>query len=152
VIKWATICTVTALAASLGWEIIHLDVNTDFLNGTITDEVYLVQLPGFEVKGQEHLVCKLNQALYGLKQAPQAWYECIDSYLRLSSWIISDADSNLYYLKEGNIIIILMIYVDDLYMTGDSPDKSQEICEEVMAHYKMFDLGPIQKYLSVEFL
>jgi hypothetical protein len=53
----------------------HMDVNTTFLNGYLKENVYLSQLEGFVVKGQEHKVCKLIKYLYGLKQAPHAWYE-----------------------------------------------------------------------------
>jgi hypothetical protein len=61
-----------ALAAGSGWGVHHMDVKSAFLNGELQEEVYAAQPPGFAVKGQEHLVLRLDKALYGLKQAPRA--------------------------------------------------------------------------------
>lgn len=59
-----------SLAASHGWEIHHLDVKTAFLHGDLKETVYVTQPEGFEIKGSEGKVYRLNKALYGLKQAP----------------------------------------------------------------------------------
>ena len=64
------------------------------------------------------LVCKLKKALYGLKQALRAWYGRIDSYLQKMGFVKSDVDPNLYYLRVGSEPLILVLYVDDLFMTG----------------------------------
>ena len=64
---------VISLAASRGWKIHHLDVKTAFLHGELKEEVYVSQPEGFEIKGKEEKVYKLNKALYGLRQAPRAW-------------------------------------------------------------------------------
>lgn len=71
VIKWVTIRTVVALAASKRWQIHHMDVRTAFLHGILREEVYMTQPPGFEVPGQEAKVCRLLRSLYGLKQSPR---------------------------------------------------------------------------------
>ena len=68
--------------------------------------------------GRESHVCRLHKALYGLKQAPQAWYSRIDSYLQQLGFEKSEANPNLYYLVEGEDPIILVLYVDDLFITG----------------------------------
>lgn len=56
--NWVTIQNVTALAARKEWKLTHLDVNAAYLNITITEEVYMTQLQGFEESGREHLVCR----------------------------------------------------------------------------------------------
>ena len=53
------------------WSLYHLDVKSAFLNGPLGEEVFVTQPPGFEEKGKEKYVYKLNKALYGLKQAPR---------------------------------------------------------------------------------
>jgi hypothetical protein len=63
----------------------------------------------------------------------------------------SVADPNLYYLREGLLLVILMIYVDDLYMTGNSSSKLHEIKHKIMHQYEMTDLSSIQRYLGVKF-
>jgi hypothetical protein len=65
------------------------------------------------------LYCKLRKALYGLKQAPRVWYERIDGFLKSPGFKKSDVDANLYFKVRGNQPVILILYVDDLFLTGD---------------------------------
>jgi hypothetical protein len=74
VIKWSTLRLVIALAAALGSIVTHMDVVTAFLNGKLTETIYMYQPPGFEVPGLEHLVCLLLRSIYGLNQSPRTWY------------------------------------------------------------------------------
>ena len=64
------------------------------------------------------LVCKLKKALYGLKQAPRTWYGRIDSFLSNLGFTKSKVDSNLYYKVEDGNPVTLLLYVDDLSLTG----------------------------------
>ena len=59
-----------ALAATKDWRVHHLNVKSAFLNGKLTEMVFVKQPPGFAVKGAEHRVLRLHKALYGLQQAP----------------------------------------------------------------------------------
>jgi glycine cleavage system H lipoate-binding protein len=81
VARLETIRLVVAVATYKGWAMHQLDVKSVFLNGPLEEEVYVKQPPGFEIKGQEQKVYKLNKTLYGLKQAPRAWNRRIDSFL-----------------------------------------------------------------------
>ena len=58
-----------------------MDVKSAFLNGVLTEEVYVKQPPGFEDPHHPEYVYKLNRALYGLKQAPRAWFERLSKFL-----------------------------------------------------------------------
>ena len=64
-------------------------------------------------------MCKLKKTMYGLKQAPRAWYAIIDNYLHKLGFLKSDADSNLYFKVLDNQPLILVIYVDDIFFTGE---------------------------------
>ena len=73
-IKPTTIRVVLALAATLKWQIKQLDVANAFLNGPLSEEVYMSQAPGHVDPQFPNHVYLLQIAIYGLHQAPQAWY------------------------------------------------------------------------------
>ena len=95
-----------------------MDVKTTFLNGNIDEEVYIEQPLGFETKDRKEYVCRLKKALYGLKQAPRAWYAKMDAYLQRLGFMKNFANSNLYIKVVNNEPIIILLYVDDLLLTG----------------------------------
>jgi hypothetical protein len=96
-----------------------MDVKKTFLNGAIEEEVYIEQPQGFEVKDRNTHVYKLKKDLYGLKQAPRAWYGRIDSFLTSLGFTKSKVDSNLYFKVMNDEHVILLLYVDDLFVTGE---------------------------------
>ena len=115
-------------------------MKTAFLNGIIEEEVYIEQLEGFIVHGADTHVCRLKKALYGLKQALGAWYSRIDSYLQRVGFTNSDADSNLYFKVVGNLPLILVFYVDDLFLIGDEHQIAR--CKrELTSEFETKDLG-----------
>jgi hypothetical protein len=79
--------------------------------------VYVEQPQSFETHDRQSHVCKLKKALYGLKQAPRAWYDRMDNFLMSLGFTKSKANPNLYYKVEGGSPVILLLYVEDLFMT-----------------------------------
>eukprot|EP00253_Pinus_taeda_P036422 PITA_36422 len=148
--KWNTIRLTLALAAQKGWKLHQMDVKSAFLNGDLQEEVYMTQPLGFEVEGQEHKVCKLIKALYGLKQAPRAWYAKMDEYLKKVGFQRSESDDTLYVRQQGKYLVILVMYVDDLIITGNHDDHIAQVKKELQAGFKMTDLGLLHYYLGVE--
>ena len=102
-----------------------MDVKTIFLDGIIQEEIYVEQPQGLEIHERESHVCGLKKALYGLKQAPRAWYSRIDSYLQRMGFQKSEANPNLYFIMVGDDSLILLLYVDDLFITGGERDLLQ---------------------------
>ena len=91
---------------------------TAFLNGVVEEEVYVEQPLGFETHDRESHVCRLKKSLYGLKQAPRTWYGIIHSFLSSLGFTKSKTDSKLYYKVEYGNPVMLLLYVDDLFVTG----------------------------------
>eukprot|EP00253_Pinus_taeda_P003531 PITA_03531 len=92
---------------------------------------------------------KLKKALYGLKQAPRAWYERIDSYLMKLGFTRSEADPNLYFKVINDKPLILVLYVDDLFLTG--VDSLIHECKREMAsEFEMKDLRLMHYFLGLE--
>jgi hypothetical protein len=119
VARYTSIRTIIALAAKMKWKLHQMDVKTAFLNGVIEEEVYIEQPQGFEVEDRKSHVYRLKKALYRLKQAPRAWYGRIDSFLTSLGFTKSKANSNLYFKIMDNEPVILLLYVDDLFLTGE---------------------------------
>ena len=127
-----------------------MDVKSAFLNGDLQEEVYMMQPSGFEVAGQEHKVYKLVKALYGLKQAPRAWYMKIDKYLTDHGFQRSPSDSNLYIKHVGDDVLFIVVYVDDLIITGSSTYLIAEIKQDLCSTFDMTDLGLLHYCLGIE--
>jgi hypothetical protein len=100
----------------MGRRIHQMDVNTTFLNGFIEEEVYIEQPQGFEVSERESHMCLFRKELYGLKKYLRAWYSRIDKYFLQMVFEKSDVDPNLYYIIRGEGTVILILYVDDLFI------------------------------------
>jgi hypothetical protein len=101
------------------------------------------------INGKESHVCKLKKALYGLKQAPRAWYGRIDSFLQSLGFSKTIADPNLYIKIVQNHPIILVLYVDDLFLTREEHLIAQTM-RELSAEFEMKDLGFMHYFLGLE--
>jgi hypothetical protein len=94
-------------------------------------------------------VCKLKKALYGLKQTPRAWYNRIDSFPMSLGFNKSKADSNLYYKVVDDGPMILLLYVDDMFLTGDEK-LITESKRNLATKFEMKDLGTMHYFLGLE--
>lgn len=91
-----TLRLVLDVAVSNSWPVKQLDVNDAFLQGTLTEEVYMDQPPGFVDADKPDYVCRLHKAVYGLKQAPRAWYIELRTFLLSLGFQNSLADTSLF--------------------------------------------------------
>jgi hypothetical protein len=149
VARYTSIRTIIALAASMGWKLHQMDVKTTFLNGEIDEEVYIEQPEGFVIHNEKTHVCRLKKAMYGLKQAPRAWYEKMDGFLMSLGFSKSTADPNLYYHIVGNECLILVLYVDELFLTGS--ERLIAECKRALTfEFEMKDLGMMHYFLGLE--
>jgi hypothetical protein len=147
--RYTSIRTIIALAAKMKWKLHQMDVKTAFLNGVIEEEVYIEQPQGFEVEDRKSHVCKLKKGMYGLKQAPRAWYGRIDSFLTSLGFTKSKADSNLYFKVMNDELVILLLYVDDLFLTGE--EKLITECKKRLTlEFEMKNLGLMHYFLGLE--
>jgi hypothetical protein len=146
-VRYTSIRTILLLVAVMKWKAHQMDVKTTFLNGEIKEEVY-VELPqGFEVHDRETHVCILKKALYGLKQAPRAWYGRIDSFLRSLGFSKSSADPSFYFKVVDDGLVIVLLYVDDLFLTG--VEKLISECKRKLAiAFEMKDLRMMHYFLG----
>jgi hypothetical protein len=144
-----TFAPVMAIVVEMGWKIHQMDVKTAFLNGLIEEEVYIEKPQGLEVFGRDSHVCLLKKALYGLKQAPRAWYSSIDSYLLQMGFEKSEANLNLYYIVCGEDTLILILYVDDLFITGGE-ELIVDYKRSLASEFEMKDIRLMHYFLGME--
>lgn len=150
VIKPTTIRTILGIAVNCDWQIRQLDVNNAFLQGHLTEEVYMSQPPGFVDPDKPHHVCKLRKAIYGLKQAPRAWYVELRQYLLSSGFQNSLSDASLFILKWNRDYVYLLVYVDDMLVTGTNPALVDNIITQLGRRFSIKDLGQLSYFLGVE--
>jgi hypothetical protein len=127
-----------------------MDVCSAFLNGDLSEEVYVLQPPGFMDKTRPHSVLKLSKALYGLRQAPRAWYAKLDSSLVELGFTRSPLEHAVYRRGTSDKYLLVGVYVDDLIITGTCVEEIKAFKSEMHHLFKMSDLGLLSYYLGIE--
>lgn len=90
------------------------------------------------------------KSIYGLRQAPRAWYEKFSSKLLDLGFLLSTSDSSLFVRKDNGCIIYLLIYVDDIIITGNDTTVIGRLISQLGLHFKMKDLGKLTYFLGIE--
>lgn len=150
VVKPVTIRTLLTLALSKGWTLRQLDVNNAFLHGDLEETVYMTQPPRFVNPDFPDHVCHLRKALYGLKQAPRAWFHQLCDFLASLGFVASQSDSSLFINKSAHESIYLLVYVDDIIITGTSPTLIAQLISSLDATFTIKDLGNLSFFLGIE--
>ena len=149
VVRYSSIRTLLAFAIQNGMIIHQMDVVTAFLNGTLDEDIYMEQPPGYIKKGEEHLVCKLKRSLYGLKQSSRCWNTVFKQYMESINFKQCTADPCIFITGEEADLTIVAVYVDDLIVIAKTPETIKKIKESLAAHFKMKDLGKLHYCLGI---
>jgi histone deacetylase 1/2 len=109
----------------------------------------MVQPPGFE-NIDSSLDCKLHKALYGLKQAPRARFERLKSTLVKIGFNPSRCDPSLFTMHTNQQSTFLLVYVDDIIITGSSQTLIQQLIHKLDQEFSLKDLGKLDYFLGIE--
>nr|CAE04887.3 OSJNBa0042I15.9 [Oryza sativa Japonica Group] len=139
-----------AYAAHHDFRLFQMDVKSAFLNGPISELVYVEQPPGFEDPKLPNHVYKLHKALYGLKQAPRAWYECLRDFLLKNGFEIGNADTTLFTKKFKSDLFICQIYVDDIIFGSTNASFCEEFSSIMTKRFEMSMMGELTFFLWLQ--
>ncbi|KAJ9565617.1 hypothetical protein OSB04_001583 [Centaurea solstitialis] len=139
-----------AYAAYKDFTVFQMDVKTAFLYGHLKEEVYVSQPEGFVDPDHPDYVYVLDKALYGLKQAPRAWYEELSTYLLSKGFKKGSVDSTLFIMKEGDHIVVIQVYVDDIIFGSTSKELCKKFETIMTQEFKMSMMGEINFFLGLQ--
>ncbi|RVW77586.1 Retrovirus-related Pol polyprotein from transposon RE1 [Vitis vinifera] len=147
--KMITVRCLLALAAAQNWSLHQLDVNNAFLHGDLHEEIYMSPPPGLRRQG-ENLVCHLHKSLYGLKQASRQWFAKFSTAIQAAGFVQSKADYSLFTCRKGKSFTALLIYVDDILITGNDVNAIVALKQFLHSHFRIKDLGDLKYFLGIE--
>lgn len=150
VVKQASIWVILTIALTHNWDIRQLDVKNAFLNGHLNEQVFMEQPPGFAHPVYPDHVCQLKKALYGLRQAPRAWFDRFSVFLLSVGFFCSSAHSSLFICHGQQGTIFLLLYVDDIILTGNNPSSLTWVLRRLNQEFAMKDLGYIHYFLGIQ--
>lgn len=146
-----TVRCVIALAVSRGWFLYQMDVCNAFLQGDLYEEVYMKIPEGYKQTGKQK-VCKLLKSLHGLKQVSRQWNIKLSTALLEAGFFQSVHDYSIFTLKRKEGIVIILVYVDDLLITGDNEAMIAETRQVLHKQFRLKDLGELKFFLEIEVL
>ncbi|CAN0877143.1 Retrovirus-related Pol polyprotein from transposon TNT 1-94 [Linum grandiflorum] len=149
VAKMQTVRCLLAVAVMKGWPLLQLDIKNAFLNGDLHETVYM-ELPAGYSKGDSSKVCLLRRSLYGLKQAPRAWFEKLHSIICQIGFVQSENDPSLFIRQSIHGLTVLLIYVDDMVVSGDDSAGIRELTQALHAAFNLKELGDLSYFLGLE--
>ncbi|KAJ9552730.1 hypothetical protein OSB04_016775 [Centaurea solstitialis] len=139
-----------AISAYFNYEIWQMDVKTAFLNGKLTEDVYMEQPEGFEDPKNPNKVCKLLKSIYGLKQASRSWNLHFDERIKEFGFTKSEFEPCVYTKFSGSIVTFLVLYVDDILLIGNDVPTLQSVKSWLSKCFQMKDLGEAAYILGIK--
>ena len=152
VAKLDTIRVLFSIAANLDWPLHQFNVKNVFLHGELQEEVYMEAPPRFTSKFSQNEGCRLRKAMYGLIQSPRAWFGRFTSAMRRFGYRRSNSYHTLFLKWRGGKITCLIIYVDDLIVTGDDKEEIESLKTKLFQEFVMKNLGRLKYFLGIKVL
>ena len=135
----ATLRIIMTMAAVEDLELCFLDITSTFTNGDLDEEIYMKEPEGFHIGGPNK-VCRLRKSLYGLKQSARQWNKKLHSVLTELGFNRIESDRSVYIYFNGEVHIIVPIYIDDITLASKSPTVIDQYVQLLSYHFKCCDL------------
>ncbi|KAK3024979.1 hypothetical protein RJ639_042786 [Escallonia herrerae] len=140
-----------SVAMNRDWSLRQFDVKYAFLNGDLEEVVYM-ELPPDVEHGSTHKgnIRKLKRLLYGLKQPPRVWFGRFTSIMKSVGYRQSNSDHILFIKHKGGKATTLVVYVDDMVLTGNDPEEMERLHNYLASKFEKKDLGQLRYFLGIE--
>src|SRR3954466_13245316 len=145
-----SIWIILAIVAHFDFEIWQMDVKTAFLNGILTEDVYMMQPKGFVDPNNAVKVCKLLKSIYGLKQASRSWEIRFDEVVKEFGFIKNEQEPCVYKKESGRALVFLILYVDDILLIGNDIPMLESVKTSLKNSFSMKDLGEAAYILGIK--
>ncbi|GKA95377.1 putative ribonuclease H-like domain-containing protein [Tanacetum coccineum] len=139
-----------AYAPFMGFIVYQIDMKSSFLYGTIEEEVYVCQAPGFEDPQFPDKVYKVEKALYGLHQALRAWYETLSTYLIENRFRRGTIAKTLFIKKDKGDILLVHVYVNDIIFGFTKKSLCDEFEQMMHKKFQMSSMGELTFFLGLQ--
>uniref|UniRef100_A0AAV1TG08 Integrase catalytic domain-containing protein n=1 Tax=Peronospora matthiolae TaxID=2874970 RepID=A0AAV1TG08_9STRA len=148
VVKYVTLRMVIAITKSFDWPLDQLDVVTVFLYGVMKEKVYCMIPEGVEMDGDFDCL-ELVEAIYCLKQASRVWNETFDEFVCFIGFEVSAFDPCLYIKVVDGHCVLVLVYVDDVLVTGSSLELIAQTKADLKTRFEMTDSGKCTFVLGI---
>ena len=147
VARGATMRLLLSYAGSRKYLVKQYDIKAAFLNGELTEEIFMRPPQGLELNGE---VLRLRKSIYGLKQAARTWNQTLHKSLTKNGCIQNKTDTCLYSVASGGSRIYLMVHVDDILAATNDEPLLDELMKNVNNDFEIKCLGEARQYLGIQ--
>ncbi|PKU84528.1 putative mitochondrial protein [Dendrobium catenatum] len=105
---------------------------------------------GFEDAQHLQYVCKLHKSIYGLKQLPRLLFHILTQSLQLIGFTFSKADPSLLLYTKAAARVFVLIYVDDILITGNDTAQIQLTLHHLQSAFRLKQLGNVSLFLGIQ--
>jgi hypothetical protein len=148
VVRFETIRALLAMVLSKHLKVRQLDVKGAYLNGKLTQAIYMAQPVGFEDDSGQ--VCLLIKSIYSLKQAGRVWNIEFDLAMQKYSYKPLISDPCTYILHQGKDFVIITVWVDDLLLFGTLDELIEQTVAQLKVEWEITDLGEPVKIVGIK--
>ena len=133
------------IAASLDWDAQQINIKTAFLGRLLPDDEvqYMEQPQGFEEKGKEEWVWKIQQGLYGMKQSSRIWNQTMNKQMLSWGFTRLSCESCIYYWNSDSGTIVSAVQVNDFLSIASNGEENEHFKNQMRRVWTISDLGTI---------
>ncbi|CAL2260165.1 unnamed protein product [Prunus armeniaca] len=150
VAKLNTVHVLLSLATNRDWPLLQFDVKNVFLHSDLEEEIYMDLPPSIPITSKKDVVCKLRKSLYGLKKPLRVWFRRFAASMKKFGYVQSNSNHTLFLKRHKSKLTALIIYVDDIIVTGDDKAEMKNLQKYLAFEFDMNLLGDLKYFLGIE--